>query len=556
MQTEESQWVDGTLSRLSLDRKIAQMLTVGVDGRYAADDDPRLESWLRLVCGLGVGGIALYGGTPRDVAALANRLQRAADVPLLVSSDFEGGPGQQVAGASEFPANMALAAVGSDELTYRVAVAGGVEGRAMGIRLNYSPVADIAVRPDNPAESVRSFGGDLELVGRMIRAYVRGYHEAGMLTTAKHFPGRGDVTAIPSRPRFSQIDKRADLIEAQEFRAFRHAIEAGVDFVMTEHIAVPSITGGSDLPASVEPKLVTGWLRERLAFTGVISSDDLWYDHVVDRFGRDEVAVAAVKAGHDVVLKPRDPAAAVAKIVEAVRGGEIAESRIDESVRRILDAKARLGLHRDRLVDEAAVGARVGTQAHRALVQEVADRSLTLLKNDGVLPLAPGLLASAVNISIQKADNDPSPAQLAEKLAAAFPGLRSFFVRPDTDPSVLDQARAAGLRASLVIFSLFVPRDRLGAASPIRNRDASLIADLAAAAPGRTIAMSYGNPYHLTRFEGIDAFAVGYGERGWFGNQAVYFDSFIRLLTGALKPQGRSPVHVSESFPRGTGLRL
>jgi beta-N-acetylhexosaminidase len=136
MQAADSQWVDGTLSRLSLEKKIAQMLTVEVDGRYLSDDDPRLAVWLRLVRDLGVGGIVVYGGTPRDVAGLTNRLQRAAGLPLLVSSDFGGGPGQQVAGACEFPANMALAAVGSDELAFRVASTGGIEGRAMGIRLN------------------------------------------------------------------------------------------------------------------------------------------------------------------------------------------------------------------------------------------------------------------------------------------------------------------------------------------------------------------------------------------------------------------------------------
>lgn len=556
MQADETRWVDGTLSRLSLERKIAQMLTVEVDGRYLSDDDPRLEGWLRLVHDLGVGGVVVYGGTPRDVAALANRLQRAAELPLLVSSDFEGGPGQQVTGASEFPANMALAAVGSDELTCRVAAAGGTEGRAMGIHLNYSPVADIAVRPDNPAESVRSFGGDLELLGRMIRAYVRGYRDAGMLTTAKHFPGRGDVAPLPSRPPFHQIDKSADRIEAQEFRAFRHAIEAGVDVVMTEHIAVPSLTGGSDLPASVEPKLVTGWLRERLGFAGVISSDDLWYDHVVRRFGKDDVAVAAVTAGHDVVLKPKDPVTAAARLVAAVRGREIAESRIDASVRRILALKARVGLHRDRLVDEAKVGAAVGTAAHRALVQEVADRSLTLLKNDGVLPVPAALLGAVVNVSVQKLAADPSPAALAARLAAALPGLRSFELRPDTDAAVHERARAAAQDASLVVFSLFVPRDRLGDPSPIRDRDRALLADIAAAKPRRTIAMSYGNPYHLPKLGGVGAFAVGYGERGWFGNQAVYFETFVKLLTGALRPEGSIPVRVSDSYPRGAGLRL
>ncbi len=552
----EDRWVEELIARLPLEKKIAQMITVEVGGSYVPDDDPRWERWIGHVRDLGVGGVVFYGGTPRDVARVTNRLQAEADVPLLVSADFECGPGQQVAGATEFPADMALAPVGSDELAARVGEIGGREGRAMGVHLTYSPVADFTPRAENPAESVRTFGGDMDLLGRMIRAFVRGYHAGGMLTTAKHFPGRGDVTRMPGRPLFQQIDKPAAQVEEQEFRAFRHAIDAGVDVVMTEHIAVPSVTGGSDLPASVEGRLVTVWLRERLGFTGIISSDDLWYDHVVERFGKDEVAVKAIQAGHDVILKPKDAFTAAARILEAVRSGEIAETRIDDSVRRILACKASRGLHVTRAVDETAVGAIVGTSAHRAVAGELADRSMTILKNDGVLPTSAALLRNAVNINIQKAENDPSPAALASKLTTAFPSLRSFDLRPDTDSTVHERARQAAQAGELVIFSLFVPRDRMGDAAPLRERDLALIAEIVKTKPGRTIAIAYGNPHLITRMGGVAAFVVGYGEKGWFGNQAVYFDSFIRLLQGTVKPEGRLPVRVSKEYPIGTGIRL
>jgi beta-N-acetylhexosaminidase len=556
MTTDDTRWAEDLVSGLPLETKIAQMITVEVGGGYVSDDDPRLAGWVSRVRDLGVGGVVLYGGTPRDVACLVNRLQREAAVPLLVSADFEGGPGQQVAGASEFPADMALSAVGSEELTARVGRIGGIEGRAMGIHLTYSPVADITAGPNNPAESVRTFGGDLELLHRMIGAYVRGYHEGGMLATAKHFPGRGDVSRMPDRPEFQQIDKLSAQVEAQEFRAFRHAIDAGVDFVMTEHVAVPSVTGGSDLPASVEGRLVTGWLREKLGFRGVISSDDLWYDHVIARFGKDDVAVRAIQAGHDIVLKPKDADTAAKRILEAVRSGEIEEAQIDESVRRILACKARLGLHKNRMIDEENVGALVGTSAHRAVVQELADRSLTLLKNDGVLPVPASHLRSVVNISLQKAENDPSPPLLAAKLSAAFPSLRSFCLRPDTDSSTYQEARTAAEAGDLVMFSLFVPRDRLGAAAPLRDRDVALIEGTAKAKPRQTLAVAYGNPYLVNRIGSAGAFAVGWGEKGWFGNQAVYFDSVIKLLHGALALEGRLPVFVSDRYPIGAGIRL
>jgi beta-N-acetylhexosaminidase len=187
---------------------------------------------------------------------------------------------------------------------------------------------------------------------------------------------------------------------------------------MTEHIAVPSVAEGSDLPASVEKKLVTDWLKGKLGFRGIVTSDDLWYDHVIARFGAEEVAVRAFEAGHDVILKPKDPAATIAALAAAVRSGRIPESRVDDAARKVLTLKARLGLHRARLVDEARVGESVGTAAHQALVQEVADRSLTMLRNDGVVPLTAGIAGAApaapkiVNINVQKAVEDPSPPAL------------------------------------------------------------------------------------------------------------------------------------------------
>jgi len=553
---EAQKWAAETLAKLSLEKKIGQMICPDIAAGFIADGDPRLDGWIKQAKDRGVGMFVLYGGTPRDAAHLLNRLQKEAEIPLLISADFEGGPGQQVAGASEFPANMGFAAAASEDLMYRLARIGVIQDRAMGSHLTYPPVVDVSVRPDNPAESVRSFGGDMDLLGRMVRSYVRGYRDGGMLNTAKHFPGRGDVSAIPGQASFQQVDKPAAEYEAYESTAFKHAVDAGVSFIMSEHIAVPSITGGSMLPASVEKKLATDWIRGRLGFQGLLTSDDLWYPHVVERFGENEVAVKAVEAGHDIVLKPKDPAGAAQALAEAVRSGRIPQARIDEAVLKLLTLKARLGLPKNRFVDEDKVGSLVGTPEHLAAVQEAADKSLTVLKNDGVFPLAASRLdgKKMVNISIQKADGDPSPAALTAKLAAAFPGLKSFTLRPDMEAAYYDKAWTAVREADLVLVSLFVSRARLGDAAPIREGDLAFLKKVIKAKPKSVIAMSFGNPQHIRKIGDVAAFAVGYGERGWFGNQAVYFDSFIKLLKGELKPTGKLPVLVSEAYPIGFGL--
>ena len=308
------------------------------------------------------------------------------------------------------------------------------------------------------------------------------------------------------------------------------------------------------LPASVEPKLATGWLRDSLGFRGILTSDDLWYDHVVGRFGTEDVAIKAFEAGHDIILKPKDPVATIAAMATAVRSGRITERRIDEAARKLLFLKARLKLYQNRLVDESRVGELVGTLAHLAIAQEVADRSLTLLKNDGVFPVAEDRLAKTVNISIQKSDIDPSPPALTAKLVAAFPTIQNFVLRPDLDPGIYDQAWKAVIGSDLVILSLFVPRTRLGDAAPLREADLAFIRKVIAAKPGRVVAMAYGNPHLIRKLPGVSAFLVGYGERGWFGNQEVYFSSFIRVLKGEIKPSGKLPVRVSEQYPIGSGL--
>lgn len=552
---DAAEWANRTAARMPLEKKCAQLVFVDVAGGYLADEDPRLLRWIELVRHAGVGGVVVYGGTPRDVAALLNRLQREAEIPLLAASDFEGGPGQQMSGATEFPANMAFAAAGSEELVRRAAAAGAAEGRSVGIGLTYSPAVDYSIDPENPAESVRSFGSDVSLLRRMVKAYVEGYMENGMLTSAKHFPGRGSVERWPADPEFSTIRKSAARLEAEDLAAFKAAVDAGVPFVMSEHIIVPALTGGSDLPASVERKLATGWLRDKLGFRGLLTTDDLWYDHVTRRFGPAQVGVKALQAGHDLLLKPKDPAATIQAVVDAVRKGELSEDHIDQAVRKLLFWKARLRLHESRLVDAANVGTAVGGPRHQALAQEVADRSLTVLKNDGVFPLPRGATEKLLNISIQKLEIDPSPEALALKLAVEFPGMTSYTLRPDTDAAVYRKALESAKSASLVTISLFVQRDKMGEAAPLRAADRDLIERVTASGRPRVVVMSYGNPHLIRRIGGVPAFIVGYGERGWFGNQPIYFDSFVRLLKGELRPQGRLPVIVSEKYPVGAGLR-
>jgi beta-N-acetylhexosaminidase len=550
---EAEAWAEKTLDSLSLERKVGQMICEQVRGEYVPEDDPALLKILALIREYGIGALVVYGGSPQDTASLLNRLQQESELPLLVSSDFEGGPGQQITGATEFPANMALSAAGSEDLAYELGKTGAAEGRAIGVHITYSPVVDIQTKPDNPVLSVRSFGRDIDLLGRMAGAYIRGYQDNGMLATAKHFPGRGDVTLIPGT-EFTINNKSAEAVEAEDFLAFRKAIEAGVTYVMSEHIAVPSVAGGSDLPASVEKALAKDWLRDRLGFQGILTTDDMWYDKVVDRFGAVEACIRAVEAGHDAVLKPANAAAVIRGITEAVRTGRISAERIDRSVRKILYWKARLNLHRNRLVELTRIPAVVGIKSHKDLAARIADQSITLLKNDGLVPLDPSKLARTVHISIQKKETEPAPAAVAAKLAAAFPGMRSYFLGPYTSGERYSEALEAARKADLVLVSLFSQRTAYIDNGPLRKKDLEFLGRVIESRPASTLVMSYGNPYLAESLKNAAAFVIGYGEGGFYGNQIIYADSLIKLIKGEIKPHGRLPIPVSSSFPIGSGI--
>lgn len=546
-------WANQTLKTLSLEQKIGQMICEKMSGDYAAEDSPSFQHLVELVRDYGVGSFVLYGGTPHNTAILLNRLQEEADIPLLISADFEGGPGQQIKGATEFPANMALSAIRSEEIAYQLGRAGALEGRAIGIHLTYSPVVDLQTRPENPVLSVRSFGRDLDLLGLMVGAYIRGYQENGMLATAKHYPGRGDVELIPGT-EFTINKKTAERVEAEDFYAFKKAIDAGVTYIMSEHIAVPSVADGSDLPASVEKKLASFWLREKLGFEGILTTDDMWYEKVTRRFGPVKACVLAVQAGHDVTLKPANVPDVIKGLVDAVKSGEISEEQIDLSVKKILYWKARLNLHRNRFVDETLIARVVGTQEHLQLAQKISDLSITVLKDDGFFPLDSSRLRNVVHISFQKKHEDPAPGIVSSKLEVAFAGLKSYSFRPDTSEEVYKNAHKAAAEADSVIVSVFNQRNVYRDNGPLPENVLAFLNSIFGMRPRSTVVMSYGNPYIVESLKKATAFVVGYGEGGFYGNQTIYADSFIKLLKGEISAKGKLPVKVSDEFPCGSGV--
>ncbi|HEY7406504.1 MAG TPA: glycoside hydrolase family 3 N-terminal domain-containing protein [Candidatus Angelobacter sp.] len=397
-------WVEKTLKHLSLEEKVGQMLNVRYFTDFQNFSSPGYQQFRDQMQKYHLGSIVLTVHTdgpillkngPLEVAAVANQLQRDSRLPLLIAADFERGLDSRVSGTLAFPDAMAFGAVGDPARAERYGAIVAEEARALGIHWNFFPVADVNSNPDNPIINTRSFGEDPAMVGKMVSAYIKGAAEHGMLTTAKHFPGHGD-TGTDSHLGVARVEGDLQHLQSTELPPFREAISAGVAAVMVAHLAVPALESDPNKVATISPRVVTDVLQHELNFHGVVVTDALEMRGLTSIYPPGAVsptaraAVDAVKAGNDVILWPTDLDGAFQGIIAAVKRGEIPESRIDDSVRKILEMKASVGLQRAQLVDLNQLSYHLDKQENVEFAQRVAEDAITLVRdNHQVMPLSP-----------------------------------------------------------------------------------------------------------------------------------------------------------------------
>ncbi|MCX4778520.1 glycoside hydrolase family 3 protein [Streptomyces sp. NBC_01264] len=557
------------MERMGLAELVGQLFVSRVYGHSATEPDSEdaalnerafgVRTPAELVARYHLGGIVYFGWahntrSPRQIAELSAGLQRAATapangvagIPLLLSIDQEHGAVARVGRpATLLPGAMALGSLalgtgGSTAEARRAARLAGAELAAMGIRHNYAPVADVNVDPANPVIGVRSFGADPHAVAALVAAQIRGYQGAGVAATAKHFPGHGD-TGTDSHvglPLMTHTRARWEELDEPPFRA---AVEAGVDVVMTAHIVFPALDPSGD-PATLSRPIVTGILRERLGFRGVVVTDALDMAGVRQKYGDDRVPVLALKAGCDQLLNPPDLGLAVRSVLAAVESGELTRARIEESVLRILELKARRGLFDapERDADTAramdTVDAVVGIPAHLAAAGEIADRTTTLLANPvGLLPLDPAdrplLLVTGTDPASPTGTTGPPTSVLARELSAL--GCRATALPPAR------AVAAAPGNAAVLVCTYNVPEGE----SPQRELVTGL---LATGVPVVLVAIR--NPYDPARLPRCAAELATYT---WTD---VELRAAARVLTGTVRPVGRLPVPVPGRYPLGHGL--
>ncbi|MEV0039118.1 glycoside hydrolase family 3 protein [Streptomyces sp. NPDC050804] len=559
------------ISRMSPEEKVGQLFVMRVYGHSAtapdqADIDANLaeigvRTAAELISTYHVGGIIYFAWAhntrdPRQIAELSNGVQKAGlaqdtPVPLLIATDQEHGIVARVGKpATLLPGAMALGASRSRADARDAARIAGAELAAMGINQNYAPDADVNVNPANPVIGVRSFGADPQAVAGMVAAQVTGYQSAGIATAAKHFPGHGDTKddSHYALPTIHHTREQWNELDAPPFRA---AIAAGVTSIMTAHIVVPALDPSED-PATLSRPIVTGVLREQLGYDGVVVTDALGMEGVRQKYGDDRVPVLALKAGVDQLLNPPNLRIAWNAVLAAVRSGEISEARVEESVLRILELKERLGL----FSGDAAVSLRnldrtVGTRAHLAAADRIAERTTTLLVNEnGLLPLNRRRQRDVLVVGADPASPSGTTGPPTTVLATALTelGFSATALSTGTAPSAAQiEAAVAGARGKDVVV---VATYNVSATSSQRT----LVSALAATGvPVVTVAIR--NPYDIAGLSGVKASLASYS---WTD---VEVRAAARVIAGRVRPRGVLPVPVQRAddptrvlYPIGHGL--
>ncbi|MFD4950272.1 glycoside hydrolase family 3 protein [Streptomyces sp. NPDC058451] len=558
------------ISRMTLEEKVGQLFVMRVYGHSAtdptqADIDANLKELgvrtaAELIARYRVGGIIYFAWAnntqnPHQIADLSNGIQKASlgqprGLPLLVATDQEHGIVCRVGKpATLFPGAMAVGAGGSSADAHTLGRVSGAELRALGINQDYSPDADVNVNPANPVIGVRSFGADPDAVARLVAAEVKGYQSSKVAATAKHFPGHGD-TATDSHYGFPVITHSRELWEKLDAVPFRAAIKAGIDSIMTAHIQFPALDDSGD-PATLSPLILTGILRGELGYDGVVVTDSLGMDGVRTKYGDDRVPVLALKAGVDQLLNPPSLDVAWNAVLNAVRAGELTEARLDESILRVLRLKAKLGLLEDPYVSQANVDHVVGIGTHLAAADRIAERTTTLLANEGrLLPLSrrghKKLLVVGADPASPSGTTGPPTGVLAAALTEL--GFQATALSTGTAPSAAtaDQAVAAAQDADAVVVATY----NVTAGSSQKTLVERLVAT------GRpVIAVAIRNPYDIAQLPTVPAHLAAYS---WTD---VELRAAARVIAGGARPRGKLPVPVQRAddparvlYPIGYGL--
>ncbi len=549
IETPDQAWVDRTLAAMTLREKIGQLVHLRVYGKFLNQQDETFKELKENIELYHIGGVMLSAGNIYESAILLNELQSCSKVPLLVSADFERGASFRIEDTTSFPWNMAVGATGNEEFAYEQGVITARESRALGVHWLFAPVVDVNNNPDNPVINIRSYGEDPQLVARLGSAFIRGARAGGALTTAKHFPGHGD-TATDTHIGLAVVPSDIERLDSVELVPFRSAIEAGVDAVMTAHVAVPEVTGDPAVPATLSRKILTGLLRDKLQFKGIVVTDAMEMGGIRNKYWSGLAAVRAVQAGADVVLLPTNVAAAVNEIERAFEMGLIPAEHIDASVTRILRAKSSLGLPRKRTVPIDRLEECVASPENEAFAQKIADYSMTTVKNDdSLLPVNPVENPKIFSLVLDSGlATDPGDIFQSE-MRKVYPSLLTEWANQRVSEDQIDGILKIARNSDLIVCATFarVVSGRNIISIPERQQE---IIEKLLKTKKPFVWIAFGNPYVLERFPKVGTYMCT------FSYSDVSQRAAVKAISGAIPITGKMPVSIPRYAAVGDGLEI
>jgi len=542
-------WVDKTIESLSLREKIAQLVMIRLPGAFVNHTRSEFREIEHQIRQNPVGGVVLFAGNLYESAVLLNKLQTLSNLPLLVASDFERGASFRIADTTSFAWTMALGATGSEEFAYEQGRITAEESRALGVHWIFAPVMDVNNNPDNPVINIRSFGEDPMLVSRLGAAFIRGAKSAGVLTTAKHFPGHGD-TATDSHLALAVVKSDMARLQSVEFAPFRSAIEAGVDSIMTAHVSVPLVTGDPEVPATLSSAILTDVLQNTLKFDGIIITDALEMAGVTSQYWCGQAAIHAIQAGADVLLLPPNSTVAINEVERAVKRGDIPEARIDQSVRKILEAKSSLNLHRNRTISIDQISETIASPQYTNLAQEIADHSVTIAKDEkSLIPVNPLKNTRIFSLVLSPGLGSSPRSYFQDEMRRHFPSIRTAWGNARIPNELLSTINRYIVQSDLIVLATAAGfGSRQAALSIPRNQRRIIETLLASRKP--VIWVALGNPYVFPLAPKIGTYVCT------FSGSEVSQIAAAKAIAGAIGTSGKMPISLPPYFKVGDGLQI
>ena len=537
---------DDILNKLSLEEKVGQLFMLRYTGDFYRNDDPRYLEIKRMIVEHNIGGIVTYVGSVHGTIYNLNELQSFSDIPLLVAADFERGVGQKIDGATLFPSSMAMSATNDTKLSYDHGKITGIEARAIGVHVTFAPVIDVNSNPKNPIINFRSYGDSPDIVSKYSSAFIKGCQDYGIIACIKHFPGHGD-TGTDSHTTLPIINKNEKNFREIDLSPFKKAMDTDIKMIMTGHIAIPSMDS-SNTPATLSYELNGKIIREELEFDGLIITDALEMGGITESYWSAEASIKTIEAGSDIILLPIDSFSAIQGVIRAVKNGRISESRLNNSVRRIIKAKLELKLWDEKLIDIKKTRDILSKSSHKLIAIKAAKKSITLVKDENnLIPINISKTKKIGHVLLATNEGMLRYSKIyRSKIDRLHGNVNSDFYFSKLSNSDIKNIINEHKDSDVILISLLVRVAQDLGTYTIDSSHRELINEFQKNKKNVIIA-SFGSPY-LKDVNDIDTYILAY----YYGS--ISMNAMVNAIFGTEEITGKLPVKLSKNIFQGHGL--